>query len=225
MNKNLAENTLQIWQIKISDWQSQVESLQATLSQQESDRAYRYVTQALTDSFICTRGVLRRLLSCYLEQSADTIEFAEGAHGKPCLVCEANKPALYFNVSHAGDYAVYAFCRDYECGIDIENMQRISDQLAIAERFFTKGECEELQTLQDDKQTERFFYFWTRKEALLKATGKGLSQPLDSIDVRQHKLKDNNQIWQLHTLDIKKPYCLSIAVRPEVNIIELQQYY
>ncbi len=216
----LKPDCIHIWKISIADKMAQLAQLQQLLCEDELVRAHRYVTQTLTNNYICTRGVLRQLLSDYLNTPGDGIRFSEGDHGKPFLFAEHDVP-LHFNVSHSKDCAVYAFCRDFEVGVDVENMQRIKDQLPIAERFFTQAECQELRDLESDAQTERFFYFWTRKEALLKATGKGLTQSLDSIDARQEQIIDQGQQWLLHTLEIDKPYCLSVAVVPEITDIQI----
>ena len=53
----------------------------------------------------------------------------------------------------------------------------------IAGRFFAKGEQKDLFSLSDLKKITAYYQCWTRKEAVIKASGEGLSMPLDSFRV------------------------------------------
>ena len=52
----------------------------------------------------------------------------------------------------------------------------------VADSFFSKNEKEKFDSAPNHQHKELFFRFWTRKEALLKATGEGLSGKPDTID-------------------------------------------
>jgi 4'-phosphopantetheinyl transferase len=78
---------------------------------------------------------------------------------------------------------LYAFACGREVGIDVEAIRPDFAREAIAERFFTAGEVEELRTLPAELQAVGFFNCWTRKEAYVKARGGGLQIPLDSFEV------------------------------------------
>lgn len=100
------------------------------------------------------------------------------AHGKPYV--EGNP--WYFNLSHAGNYAVAAFA-DAPVGVDIEQMGRA--KAAVAKRFFTEEEQEMLAGSLDEPEEwqRRFAWIWTRKESYIKAVGEGMRIPLDSFCV------------------------------------------
>ena len=100
------------------------------------------------------------------------------AHGKPYV--EGNP--LYFNLSHAGNYAVAAFA-DAPVGVDMEQLGRA--KAAVANRFFTEEEQKMLSGSLDEPEEwqRRFAWIWTRKESYIKAVGEGMRIPLDSFCV------------------------------------------
>src|SRR5919202_1824929 len=81
------------------------------------------------------------------------------------------------------DRRQYGVSRQREIGIDIEHVRPLEDAAAIAEQFFSPGERELLRQAPRRAALERFFTYWVRKEAVIKATGDGLSLPLDRFDV------------------------------------------
>ena len=102
------------------------------------------------------------------------IDFKED--GKPFLAGFDN---IHFNLSHSGAYAVCAF-DETPVGIDIERIKAV--KAGIPERFFSIEEQQFLDACSKDKE-KAFFSVWTRKEAFLKAVGKGLRMDLRSFSV------------------------------------------
>lgn len=96
--------------------------------------------------------------------------------GKPYI---PEYPNFQFNISHTKDALVIAVT-NVPVGIDIETVE--SANMNIANRFFSKQE-QKFINLANDNQDKRFFEIWTKKEAYIKWTGKGLSQSLSSFDV------------------------------------------
>lgn len=97
--------------------------------------------------------------------------------GKPVFV--ENKD-VHFNLSHSGDYVALAY-GDAPLGVDIERVARAD--LKIAKRFFAKEEYEHLAEREEEEQADLFARIWTAKEAVVKASGKGLSIPLERFSV------------------------------------------
>jgi 4'-phosphopantetheinyl transferase len=87
-----------------------------------------------------------------------------------------------FNLSDSGAFALCAVAPSGHLGVDIEIRRRIEDADALVRRYFTIREIAEYLRADAPARLEAFFTLWTRKEALLKATGEGLRRPLDSVD-------------------------------------------
>lgn len=151
------------------------------LSRDEMDRANRFHTPQLFDRFVADHGALRLLLSAYLETDPRKLSFATNKYGKPRL--ENPFCRLRFNMSHSGEITMIAVCLDAEIGIDVEVVRRIEEWEEIAASHFSKRENETLNAELPEQRMEAFFRCWTRKEALIKAIGMGLSIPLDSFTV------------------------------------------
>ena len=88
-----------------------------------------------------------------------------------------------FNVTHSGGIALLAFTRGREIGVDVEQVRHDFDPGAIARRYFSAHEQNQLADLPAEEKVDAFFRCWTRKEAYIKATGDGLSLPLSQFDV------------------------------------------
>lgn len=179
----LPTKQVHIWLVDLRTTASARERLLPVLTAAERTRALRFIFEKDQQQFIVARGCLRQLLEYYTGQPASRIAFTEGPHGKPALAPSQNADDLHFNVSHSQGYALYAFCRDAELGIDLEGIRPTTDVAAIAQRFFSPQETETLLTANAEHQRRGFFTYWTRKEAYLKAIGKGLTMPLNQFNI------------------------------------------
>lgn len=156
--------------------------LEALLSSAERDRAERFAVEFARRRYVIARGMLRLLLAERLEVAPDTIEIASLSHGKPVLAGSLAESGLCFNLSHSHEYVAYAFARE-SVGVDIERVRTLEDADDIAGHMFSSHEKDAYSKLGRDERALGFFQCWTRKEAFIKATGEGLSRPLDSFDV------------------------------------------
>jgi 4'-phosphopantetheinyl transferase len=158
-------------------------SLELTLSPDERERAGRFHFELDRNRFIAGRGMLRAILSSYLEIEPAQLSFAYSPRGKPALTGLTGDRALHFNLAHSGGLILIAVTRVCALGIDVERIGPASDAEDIAREFFSPREAEELRALPMDRRTVAFFNLWTRKEAWLKATGEGLSDTLREIEI------------------------------------------
>ena len=179
----LADREIHVWRASLSTDEPTLRRLEATLADQEKARAARFVFERDRDRYVAARGILRDLLGQYLRCAPQSVEFVYGPHGKPALAGAALRPAICFNLSHSHGLAVVAIGREQEVGIDVELIRAEFASEAIAKRYFSAKEIDELSRLPAELRTEGFFLCWTRKEAYIKAKGNGLQIPLDSFDV------------------------------------------
>ncbi len=146
------------------------------LTDDETARMGRFVYDKHRFAFLAARGGLRDVLGRLTNVAPADLRFSYGPQGKPAL---AGGPA--FNLSHSGNLACLAVHSDLQIGVDIEEFRPIEQ--GLAERFFSATEIEALATLPEAEKEAGFFRCWTRKEALVKGIGGGLSIPLDAFDV------------------------------------------
>jgi len=148
------------------------------LTDEERSRAERFQLGRVRDQFVAARGHLRALLGRYLgiEPRAVPVLYADG--GKPHL---PEGYPLHFNISHTEGLAVFAVGHA-RVGVDVERIRPIPDADGLVTRFFSRRECAQFHALPPGKRLAAFLRAWTRKEAVLKAIGRGV-QSLDCCDV------------------------------------------
>ena len=138
--------------------------------------------------YLLGRVLLRRLLAERLHCRADALTFGIGAHGKPTLLSHC----WQFNLSHSGEWLVIALCEEGPLGVDIEMGLRHRPILPLAKRFYAPSEYQWLSAQPREEQHSAFYRLWSRKEAVLKAHGDGISAGLDKICFLPE------QAWQLN---------------------------
>jgi len=178
----LPEGQAHVWRASLEQPAAILEKLWQTLSFDERERANRYRFERDRNWYIVRRGGLRQLLGFYLGMEPTSLRFSYNSYGKPFLHPTVAVD-LHFNLSHSKGLALYAFVDCAEVGVDIEWARADFDHLKLAERFFSACERSELCALPPELRMEAFFLGWTRKEAIIKAHGEGLSLPLDQFDV------------------------------------------
>jgi 4'-phosphopantetheinyl transferase len=203
--------------------------LEAALSRDECARARRIHFPQDRLAYVFAHAVHRDVLSRYLDCSRDDIRFTDNPFGKPFLDDAGGGRALEFNLSHAGDLVLVGLCCGRRIGIDVEQILPMDDILAIAESYFTPQECAFIfGHRQDSGRESAFWSCWTRKEAYVKAVGRGLSIPLNSFDtlisVREPVVflesgpaSTDEAIWQVRNLDLWKGYMAAVAVETGIN--------
>lgn len=202
----LQSHEILLWTTAVGNYRARTTSLIELLTETEVTRANRYVFERDRLSFVVGRANLRILLGRYLSTPPKEIPITQNRFGKPRL----NLGRLHFNVSHSGEWVFIALCHGHEIGIDIEEIRPLQDSNQLASQFFSPLEFRELQTVPQSDRLAAFFACWTRKEAYVKARGKGLSVPLESFDVPT--APDGVIRWQaVHTHDASPWFVQSLA--------------
>ena len=155
----------------------------STLSIGERERAARFASERERARFVAARGLLRTILGTSLGAAPQSVEFLYGAKGKPSLGGALARSGLQFNLAHSGGLAVFAVARDRPVGVDVEQLRPMPDLSELIDRYFSASECAEMKSLAEDEGLRGFFKIWTRKEALLKATGEGITGLPGAVDV------------------------------------------
>jgi 4'-phosphopantetheinyl transferase len=182
-DRQLGPSEIHVWALALDQPTEQVSRFAVMLSPEEQTRTARFHFERDRNRFAVGRGWLRQLLGQYLSAPPDRIKFEYGARGKPSLSPSATSSLLHFNLAHSGGLAVLALTRLCPVGIDVEQIRPLNDVDAIAERFFSPRENISLQAVAAAQKTSAFFHLWTRKEAWLKATGEGIGESLNRVEV------------------------------------------
>lgn len=169
--------------------QNKFEVFHGSLSTDERKRAENFVHERDRNRFIMARGILRELLGHYLGKAPEQVCFSYGLNGKPHLPELSVGSGLEFNLSHAADSAVYAFANRMQVGIDIEPLNKGLAWRQLAPIVFSAREQRKLAEFPEDEKAEAFLRGWTRKEALVKGCGLGLSLDLNAFDVPLGRLE------------------------------------
>jgi len=218
-----------VWLVATDD--PHFESNHALLSPSEQERAAKFKFAIHRRRYVAAHGALRQILSRYLEVAAASLEFIEGAQGKPRLVQPPERVALQFNLSHSHEAALIAVALERHVGVDIEYIKPAFDWEGIVENVFAPGEIAQLKTLPAQLQGPAFFTCWTRKESYIKAKGGGLSIPLRDFEVSVDPSKpaallscasDAREVrhWAMVNLDAGSEYKATICIEAPLDSLK-----
>lgn len=226
---SLEPGEVHVWRTELLQPDDVLDNFWSTLEADETDRANRFHFDKHRRAFVVGRGFLRDVLSRYLHAKPESLRFSYGAYGKPSLAGEYKNTRLRFNMSHSHNLALLAITADNQIGVDVEYMRADFASADIAQRFFSRAEVECFNALARADRVASFFRCWTRKEAFIKATGKGLSQSLDGFDVTLapgvaaellRVEQEDPARWFLSDIDVGDEYAAALAVEGRVSKIQ-----
>ena len=224
---SLQPGEVHLWHCAIDEVpEQQLAAYRQLMSAEEYRRNQRFKFAKGRRAHAVTRALVRTVLSRYLPQRRpDQWQFVTGEHGKPEI---ANLPhteaPLRFNLSHTDQRVVCGVALGDDVGVDIESLQRSNNVLSIADHYFSKAEVKALFALPEAEREDRFFDYWTLKEAYMKAHGQGISLGLgnfsfaiaddEAIAVRfADNLDDDPQQWQFQLFRHLPGHCMALAIR------------
>jgi len=226
----LADNEIHLWFTfpdKMTD-NRLLTQYQQLLNVEEHRRWQRFHFTKHQHQYLMTRALIRTTLSRYLKGSPKQWQFSKNNYGKPALYPSQN---LFFNLSNTETLIVCALSRQQDIGVDIETLQHKSSIVEIAQRFFSAQEVEALLNCPKSQQRQRFFQYWTLKEAYIKARGLGLSQPLEQFSFSfnaslkilklsfNEPLKENAEHWQCFLLKVTSTHYAAICIFNPTRIV------
>ncbi len=142
-------------------------------------------------SYSLRHHLLNTWISQFTNVPIDQLSFNRNNSGKKYL----EGFPIHFNISKSNEYLAFAF-GPIELGIDIESKKDITSYMPIVNQHFHQQEKE---LLKEDSSIKNFFTIWTRKEALIKASGKGINDDLKLIDTLSEGQEFNSKNYILNT--------------------------
>lgn len=229
---SLHSGEVHVWRVDLEQPNDVVQQFRATLENDETARADRFHFEKDRRAFTVSRGFLRHVIGRYVETKPEAVRFSYGPYGKPALDGEHKNSSLRFNMSHSRAVGLVAVTEARELGVDVEYIRADFASEEIARRFFSPHEVEAFNALAQEHQVAAFFRCWTRKEAYIKAIGRGLSQPLDGFDVTLapdlppallRAAEDDTSRWSLLDIDVEKDYAAALVVEGQISNVRCWQ--
>lgn len=221
---NLSSEEVHVWRIYMPIATEYKTHLEKKLLKEDLIRLNKYHFNEDKERFSVARSGLRDIIYRYLNQSVFKFEY--NPFGKPYL----KDSHLQFNISHSADCILYAISYDNPVGIDVEQIKEDVDFLALAEHVFSEDECRMLSSLLPNDRCMAFYRGWTRKEAVIKMIGEGLSFPLKKLEVgfaceEPIQLLDNGRKeraqWILREIDLYPGYLGALAAEKKYGRLVL----
>lgn len=231
---HLAGDEVHVWSAVLEQSHQVVANFSLLLSPDEKARAARFYFERDRARFIVGRGLLRKMLGDYLGIDPAWVEFNYGPYGKPALKVGDVNHVLQFNLAHSKDMALFAFCWNCELGIDLEHIRPMTNEDDFAEQIFSSSESALIAALTGEQKRQAFFKIWTCKEAFFKASGDGLTKPIDQAEIAL-ELGDTARLvsiagdqtqaagWRLKTFQPDANYQAALAFRGDDYRILFQQ--
>lgn len=225
------EGSVHLWIADLKTWRSHAGKLRSLLSDDEIKRLDRLKIINKREEFLCSRGILRVILSKYISEDPNDILINYTPAGKPIL----SDAEIQFNISHSGDFLICGISLINRIGLDIQEIYSISSLDRIINNFFSPAEIQYLRTLPSrETYQEHFFAIWTAKEAYLKAVGDGIQGSFNQLSIIPESaallnfrldhpdLNAEDRQWAINTLEIAQGYRAAMAINGE--LLELQKF-
>ena len=221
----LAPGEVQIWCTRVNE--AAVASAAILLNEEERARMERMRLGIARHEFVVGRAMLRVLAGAASACGPREVTIGVGEHGKPRV------EGVEFSVAHSHGLVVLAVCREAAVGVDVEWAEREIEALEIARSTFAPGEVKRIEQAAEGAERARaFFEVWTRKEAIVKAHGQGLTIPLESFEATEGEqeqavelvVKGDARLLYVCGIDVGEGFCGALAAGAEglkVQMIDL----
>ena len=203
------ENKTDVWRITVSDHLHLLNTFTTVLHADEIARAKRYLRKEDHDRFIISRASLRHILSKYIDEQPTSITFEYEPNRKPYVP----GAAIHYNLSDSGNQILVAIGR-FPVGIDVEYIKPHFHYDTILPLNFNPLEID---FINETDSSPRFFMLWTRKEAILKATGIGLTDhlkqipSLNGLHTMDGEFISTKNNWKLQSFFVNEDYIATVA--------------
>ncbi|TWT38932.1 4'-phosphopantetheinyl transferase family protein [Blastopirellula retiformator] len=182
--RNCPTGVVEVWYVDTNrlDLANIIDTYWQIITPEERAAVERFRLQHLRVEALVARALQRWVLSQYAPVRPAQWRFAKGPFGRPYVKVPA-VPCPSFNLSHSRGMVVCAVSSSKSVGVDVEDVTSDLDIMDLAKRYFAPPEANDVIRQPPEFMSDRFFRYWTLKEAYVKATGFGLSLLLDSFAI------------------------------------------
>jgi len=166
----VSANFVEIWHGDILSDGPEDQIYWPLLDDTEKDKARAFSQETLQKKYINMRGILRKILASYINVEPQNLVIKIAEYGKPFV----EKDSIFFNLSHKDNQFVLAVNNAGEIGIDLEQSKKRKSISGLVEKCFSETESLYWNALPEELKTKSFYHFWVRKEAFVKAVGRGI---------------------------------------------------
>ncbi len=226
MNTDLVE----IWHGIVTAEDAHYQAYWRILDEDEQMQAQKFKNPMLHKRYVEIHGRLRNILAQVLNHPPEKIRIKKAVHGKPYLV---DYPELAFNLTHSADKAMIAVGWQCQLGVDIEICKQRVNFSGLVNKCFAEEEIVYGTELPEIRKNIEFYRFWTRKEALVKATGHGITLGLNHCVINPEnpieflRVPDNcgqASEWHVLDLDLGEGVCSALVADKKLSDIRLMDF-
>jgi 4'-phosphopantetheinyl transferase len=203
---------------------NQLQEYRSLLSPEEQERYRRFHFDRDRHHYLVAHVLLRKVLSAYVDVDPSAWQFSQNRHGRPEIASPDIAPLLRFNLTHTHGLVACVVTLESDCGIDVERLSARGNLLGIAEKMFATSEQQELVNLDGQAFLDRFFTYWTLREAYCKALGVGIAWSKSNYGFVEEGgerwgicfdalSNDESNHWQFTLTRPTTEYLLAVAVR------------
>ena len=230
VHRSTPASRVTIWQLNLSDWRRWGDACESMLTPSELAQADRFRHPEGRQRFVLGRGMMRGVLGKLLDAKPREVALQFSGQGKPHL---AGEDGMHFNLSHSGEMILLGVTSNGEIGVDIEAFRHLPRRDQIAEGILSATELNQYETLSDAQRQAAFFTIWTRKEAIVKAVGRGLCFPLTDVEVsftpdarvlRFGEAVGEDIPWRLSSIACPAGYAAALATSHQPSEISVNNW-
>lgn len=203
---------------------NRLQDYQSLLSTGERARYRRFHFDRDRHHYLVAHALLRRVLSAYVDVDPSSWQFSSNQHGRPEISAPDIAEPLRFNLTHTTGLVACVVALEVDCGIDVERLSARGNPMAIAEKMFAVSEQRALKRLDGEVLQDRFFTYWTLREAYCKALGVGIAnsskdycfveQGAGQWELRfEVSSSEASRHWQLAVMKPTDEHVMALAIR------------
>lgn len=208
---------INLWQGDVTATEAEHPQYWRILDATEQHHANGFKNGKLRGRYVEIHARLRIVLGNAINAAPEQLRIHKAEYGKPYLI---DYPDLAFNLSHTANKMVIATASNCDLGVDIEQCKPRQNLAALVDKCFAEEEKAYWEQLPEPQQTQAFYQFWTRKEAFVKATGRGIALGLKNCAINPENTAELLRIpsgygqaseWLIQELDMGGLICGAVV--------------